>query len=93
MSARRPTTLPEAVFRPLMTPTTPVLPMPGHDLVAAERPELVGDQAGGAMHLEADLRMLVNVAAPGRYLLVHGGDAIDDRHGDAPSRSHSASAA
>ena len=29
MSARSPITLPEAVLRPLMTPTTPVLPMPG----------------------------------------------------------------
>ncbi len=29
MSARNPTTLPDAVLRPLMTPTTPVLPMPG----------------------------------------------------------------
>ena len=82
MSARSPTTLPEAVLRPLMTPTTPVLPMPGHDLVAAERLELVGDEAGRAMHLEADLRMRVNIAAPGRYLLVHGGDTIDDRHGN-----------
>ena len=93
MSARRPTTLPEAALRPLMTPTTPVLPTPGHDLVAAERPELVGDEAGGAMHLEADLRMLVNVAAPGRYLLVHGSDAIDDRHGvplPAPTRASAA---
>jgi hypothetical protein len=29
MSARMPITLPEAALRPLMTPTTPVLPMPG----------------------------------------------------------------
>ena len=29
MSARRPITLPDAALRPLMTPTTPVLPMPG----------------------------------------------------------------
>ena len=29
MSARIPITLPEADLRPLMTPTTPVLPIPG----------------------------------------------------------------
>ena len=29
MSARMPSTLPELPLRPLITPTTPVLPMPG----------------------------------------------------------------
>ena len=39
----------------------------GRHLVAAEFTELLGDDAGGAHLLEADLRVLVEVAAPRRH--------------------------
>src|SRR5262249_31479099 len=52
-----------------------------HHLVAAESLELLGDDAGRAMHLVEDLRMLVDVAAPAGDLVLHGSDAVDDWHG------------
>jgi len=52
----------------------------GDDLVAAERLELVGDDAGGAMDVEAELWMGVQVAPPAGDLLLQVGDAVDDRH-------------
>jgi hypothetical protein len=33
------------------------------------------------MHIEPELGVRMQVAAPGRNLLVHGGDAVHDRHG------------
>ena len=40
-----------------------------HHLVAAEGLELVGDDAGGAVHVVHELGMLVQVAAPRRDLI------------------------
>ena len=37
----------------------------GHHLVAAEALQLVGDHAGGAVHVEQQLRMGVDVLPPG----------------------------
>ena len=50
-----------------------------HHLVAAERPQLVGDDPGGAVDVVEELRVLVDVAAPGGDLVGHVGDAVDDR--------------
>ena len=52
-----------------------------HHLVAAERLELFGDRAGGAVHVEQQFRMGVQVLPPGGDLMVQVGDAVDDRHG------------
>jgi hypothetical protein len=51
-----------------------------HDLIATEGFELVDHDAGGAMHIEPELRVCVKITAPGGDLLVHGGDAVHDRH-------------
>ena len=53
----------------------------GHDLVAAECLELVGDDAGGAVHVEEELGVLVEIAAPAGDLVGKVGDAVDDGHG------------
>ena len=41
---------------------------------------ICGDDRITARVIEADLRVRMNITAPGRYLLVHGSDAVDDRH-------------
>jgi hypothetical protein len=51
-----------------------------HHLVATESFELLGYDAGRAMHLVEDLRMLMEVTSPGRDLILHGGDTVDDGH-------------
>ena len=56
----------------------------GHDLVAAEALELLGHDARGAVHVEQQLRMGVDVLPPGGDFRKKIGDAIDDRHGTAP---------
>ncbi len=43
--------------------------------------ELLGDHIGGAVLLEGDLGMAVDVPAPGLHVLGELGDAVDDRHG------------
>ncbi len=43
--------------------------------------QLLGDDAGGANLLEADLRMGMEVAPPFRHLGMELGDAVDDGHG------------
>ena len=52
----------------------------GVDLVEAEAAQLLGDQRRGAGLLEAELRMGMEVAAPGRHLVVKVADPVDDRH-------------
>ena len=52
-----------------------------HHLVAAEFPQAVGDDAGGAVDFVEQLRVLVEVMAPGGHFVGEGGDAIDDGHG------------
>ena len=73
---------PTRALRRWMTPTTPVRPMPGHHLVAAEGLELVGDDARpcGARRRGAP-GCCVDVAPPGGDLVLHVGDAVDDGHG------------
>ena len=56
----------------------------GHHLVAAEALELLGHHARGAVHVEQQFRMGVDVLPPGGDLGVKVGDAVDDRHGMAP---------
>ena len=46
-------------------------------------PQAVGDQAGGAVGVEQDLGMLVEVAAPGGDLGLHLGEAVLGGHGGA----------
>src|SRR5262249_23131805 len=57
----------------------------GHHLVATEGPELIGDDAGGALDVEADLGMRVEVLAPERDFVLHGSDAIDNGHSSSPA--------
>ena len=54
--------------------------MPGDDLVAAERLELVGNDAGRAVHVEEQFGVLVEVAPPGGDFVGEVGNAIDDGH-------------
>ena len=67
--------------RPLITPTTPVRPSPVTTSSHPKASELVRDDAGRAMHLVEELRVLVEVAAPGGDLVGEIGDAVDDGHG------------
>ena len=43
--------------------------------------ELLGDDRGGALLLEADLRMGVEVVPPGDEVVGEAGDAVEDGHG------------
>ena len=43
--------------------------------------ELFGDDRGGALLLEADLRMGVEVVPPGDEVVGEAGDAVEDGHG------------
>ena len=52
-----------------------------HDLVAAEFLQAVGHEAGGAMDVIEQLRMLMDVTSPGLDVRLQIGDAIDDGHG------------
>ena len=80
MSARRPITLPEARLAAADHADDAGPADAGDDLVAAERPELVGDDAGGAVHVVEQFGILVEVAAPGGDLVREVGDAVDDGH-------------
>jgi hypothetical protein len=50
----------------------------------AEGLELLRDDAGGAVLLESELGMRVDVAPPGRHVCVQLGDAGDQGHGGFP---------
>jgi hypothetical protein len=50
-----------------------------HD-IAAKGSELVGDEGGRVVDVVEQLRVLVKMAPPLRNLILHFGDAIDDRH-------------
>src|SRR5262249_55871354 len=50
----------------------------------AEALELVGDKIGGALFLEAQFGMRVDVAPPFRQLVVKAADIVDERHGSGP---------
>ena len=84
MSARSPMTLgPLPPFlRPRMTPTTPVLPMPGHHFVAAECLQLLSHVRRSALHVEQDFRVRMDVAPPCGDFCLHVGDTLDDGHGE-----------
>ena len=79
MSARSPMALP-----PLPRFSVPDHAGLGEALMHLDAPaaQSLGDQGGGAMLLECRLRMRVEVAPPGRHLVMEGCDAIDDMHGD-----------
>ena len=55
---------------------------PGHYLVAAEAPELVGDRGSGAMDVVEQFGMGVQVVPPSCDIAVQVGNAVDDRHQD-----------
>jgi hypothetical protein len=79
MSARNPITLarpPLAGRRPLITPTTPVRPIP----VTTEGFQLVGDEGRGSVHVEIELRMGMQVMPPGRDLGMKVGKTIHNGH-------------
>jgi hypothetical protein len=76
MSARKPITARNCPC-PRMTPTTPCAARCRSPPRPAEGFELLRDDAGGAVHLEADLRMRVDVAAPGGEVVVEVGDAVE----------------
>jgi hypothetical protein len=57
----------------------------GHHVIAAERLQFLGDQARGAMHIELQFRVRVQVAPPSGDFLVHAGNAVGDGHRWAPS--------
>ena len=61
-------------------------PDAGHDLVAAEALELVGDRRRGAVHVVLEFRMGMDVPPPGRDLGMQVGDAVDDGHGEVLAR-------
>ena len=51
-----------------------------HHLVTTESLELLGNRAGGALHVEHQLRVGMQIAPPGGDFAVQVGDTIDDRH-------------
>ena len=61
-------------------------PDAGHDLVAAEALELVGDRRRGAVHVVLEFRMGMDIPPPGRDLGMQVGDAVDDGHGEVLAR-------
>ena len=54
----------------------------GDNLVAAEFPQPVRHQCRSAVHVVEQLRMLMNIPAPGLDVGLKLGDAVDDGHGD-----------
>ncbi len=50
-------------------------------IVAAEFPQLVGDEARGAVHVVLQLGMRVEIVPPRGDLVGEAGDAVDDGHG------------
>ncbi len=80
MSARSPITRPLLSDLPLITPTTPVRPMPVTTSSQPKALQLLGDQRAGAVRLEQDLGVLVDVPAPGGDLVLQFGEAVLDGH-------------
>ena len=74
-------TLPERRLASLDDANDAGLADPGHHLVAAEGLEFFLHDPGRAMHLVKQLRVFMDVPAPGRNLVLHAGNAIDDGHG------------
>ncbi len=60
------------------------LPQPGHDLIATELPETVGDKSGGPMHIIEEFGMGMQIPAPGHDVGLELGDTIDDGHNNLP---------
>ncbi len=60
------------------------LPEPGHDLIATELPEPVGDKSGGPMHIIQQFGMGMQIPAPGHDVGLEFGDTIDDGHNNLP---------
>jgi hypothetical protein len=54
------------------------------DLIDAEALEFVGDEGRRPVLLEAEFGVLVEVAPPGRHLVLERGDAVEDWHGPMP---------
>ena len=57
-------------------------PDPCRNLVAAEFPQTLGDDPGGAVHVVQKLGMFVEIMAPGGDFIGERGDTIDNGHGD-----------
>ena len=53
----------------------------GHNLVAAELAQPVRNECCGAVNIVQQLRMLVDVPAPGLNIGLEVGDAVHDGHG------------
>ncbi len=49
-------------------------------LVDPEFAQFLGNDPRGAVHVEQQFRVFVDVAAPGRHFVVQIGDAVDNRH-------------
>ena len=73
-------TLPLPFFRPRMTPTTPVRPMPVATSSTPKERELVGDGRRRPVHVVEELRMAMDVAPPGDDVVLEVGETVDDRH-------------
>ena len=58
----------------------PGLADPGHNLVAAEAFELLGDHSGGAVNVVLQFGMGMDIVPPGGNFRVQVGDAVEDRH-------------
>ena len=58
----------------------------GRDLVAAELPQARGHKSRGAVHVIQQLRVGVDIAAPGLDVRLQIGDTVDDGHGNSVLR-------
>ncbi len=74
-------TLPAPPLRPLMTPTTPVRPMPVTTSSTPKERKQLGDAAGGAVDVVEQLGIAMKILPPLGDLALELGDAIDDGHG------------
>ena len=68
------------VLRPLMTPTTPVLPMPGTISSQPNAASLSATMPAVRCRSKPISGMLVQVLAPRGNFVLHGRDTIDDWH-------------
>ena len=76
MSARRPIERDDVPAR--NRPTRPVRPTPKH--LVAELRELLGDEIGGAVLLEPEFGMRMDIATPTRQVLVIPLNPLDTPH-------------
>ncbi len=81
MSARKPMARPLTVLWPRMTPTTPVLPTPAWNSTPSAASSLRHDFRG-AMFLEAELRVCVQIAPHRGELGVLRAKKFDGAHGN-----------